>query len=369
MPRNTSSLLDDHQVETLVPVSPALYVLEKLMRSVAVRDAKSYYEKQRGSEKTLFKAMALGDGAGGDIGFIYFSNLGTNRTPVSDLPVLQEKIRLTELKSLDLMNVPRTEELDITVPQGTEKIILLKKTGADQSSYKAQFFPRLTYSNLCTPDEIRKLGKRSQLESSETPLIEQYTYFLQHDNGFAFLFENLDSQSVLMIKMVLTVENLVDAQGGEAGEWRVTLRPGEVAVRELWIEDVTKRTSLKYSFNFKNYALTPVTDHQQIVQACLAKGTKHTVEYEGRPHLICYYHCLIDARQYWLFVNDEEALTYDGTFRLKLRNLADDSGLHEEAETTWTVCLPPRQHLLKSLAVIDPFERVHVSFTSTFVLK
>ena len=104
----------------------------------------------------------------------------------------------------------------------------------------------------------------------------------------------------------------------------MTLKPGEVAVRELWIEDVTKRTSLKYSFNFKNHALTPLTDHQQIVQACLSRGTKHTVEYEGRPQNIFYYHCLLDARQYWLFVNDEQSLTYDGTFRFKLRNLADD---------------------------------------------
>jgi len=35
------------------------------------------------------------------------------------------------------MNVPKAEELDITVPQGTEKILLLKKTGIEQSSYKA----------------------------------------------------------------------------------------------------------------------------------------------------------------------------------------------------------------------------------------
>jgi ribonucleotide reductase alpha subunit len=116
MPRNgISSLLDDHKAESLTAVSPVLFVLEKLMRSVAIREERSHYEKQRGSEKTLFKTMALNDGAGGDIGFIYFSNLATKNTPLNDLPVLSEKLRFTELKNLEVMNMPKAEELDITV--------------------------------------------------------------------------------------------------------------------------------------------------------------------------------------------------------------------------------------------------------------
>lgn len=87
MPRN-STLLDDRKPETLAPVSPVLFVLERLMRSLAIREQRSHYEKQRGAEKTLFKTMALNDGAGGDIGYIYFSNLSTKNTSLSDLPVL-----------------------------------------------------------------------------------------------------------------------------------------------------------------------------------------------------------------------------------------------------------------------------------------
>ena len=46
------------------------------MRSLALTDMKrrTYYDKQRGNERTLFKVMALNDSDGGDIGYLYFSN-------------------------------------------------------------------------------------------------------------------------------------------------------------------------------------------------------------------------------------------------------------------------------------------------------
>jgi hypothetical protein len=72
--------------------------------------------------------MALSDGNGGDIGFIYFSNLSTRSTSISELPSLNEKIRFTEFKGLELVNMPNSEETDVIVPPGTEKIILMKKT-------------------------------------------------------------------------------------------------------------------------------------------------------------------------------------------------------------------------------------------------
>jgi hypothetical protein len=89
----------------------------------------------------------------------------------------------------------------------------------------------LIYRNLCTAEEIRKHGKRSQIEEMTTSggqTIErmQFTYIMQHDNGFAFLFENLESQKKLLIKLNFTIENLVDSesqteQTPEALEWRI----------------------------------------------------------------------------------------------------------------------------------------------------
>jgi hypothetical protein len=40
--------------------------------------------------------------------------------------------------------------------------------------------------------------------------MQQFTYILQHDNGFAFMFENLEYQNILLIKMTINVENLID---------------------------------------------------------------------------------------------------------------------------------------------------------------
>jgi hypothetical protein len=57
------------------------------------------------------------------------------------------------------------------------------------------------------------------------------------------MFENLEPEKNLLVRMVLTVENLADAEGSTSKpgeiEWRVTLKPGDVAVRELWIVDIT----------------------------------------------------------------------------------------------------------------------------------
>lgn len=113
----------------------------------------------------------------------------------------------------------------------------MKKAGLEQSSYKAQFFPRLIYKSVCTPEEVRLNGKRSQIEylgdHGETIELNQFTYILQHDNGFAFMFENKEAGKKLLIKMTLTVENLADSQGsikrvGDESqvEWRLQISPG-----------------------------------------------------------------------------------------------------------------------------------------------
>jgi len=108
-----------------------------------------------------------------------------------------------------------------------------------------QCFPRLIYRGLCDPDEMRRSAKRSQIEElndrGETVERHQYTYIMQHDNGFAFMFENLEKDRILLIKMVMNVENLVDQSPKEVGkkpdviEWRVRLNPGQFEVRELQI--------------------------------------------------------------------------------------------------------------------------------------
>lgn len=69
------------------------------MRAAALKDVKrrTYYDKQRGSEKTIFKVMALNDVEGGDIGYLFFSNAEKSGV---ELPTLEEKVKFTELKGL-----------------------------------------------------------------------------------------------------------------------------------------------------------------------------------------------------------------------------------------------------------------------------
>ena len=78
--------------------------------------------------------------------------------------------------------------------------------------------------------------------------------------------------------MTINVENLIDRQqplSNGSIEWRLRVEPGKNVIKELGIEDVTKRTSLKYAFNFKNYSVTPLNERQRIIQACIEKGIKY----------------------------------------------------------------------------------------------
>jgi hypothetical protein len=61
--------------------------------------------------------------------------------------------------------VSETKDFEVMVKPGEEVLYLLKKTpGSEPASYKAQFFPRLNHQAACSPEEIRNLGKKSQIE-------------------------------------------------------------------------------------------------------------------------------------------------------------------------------------------------------------
>ena len=201
---------------------------------------------------------------------------------------------------------------------------------------------------------------------------QQYTFIYTHDNGFAFLFENLEKDRSLLIKMNLTIENLFDSSKPQPEaipdslEWRMRVEPGKFELRELSIGDITKRTSLKYAFNFKNYQAQPLADTNQIIDRCIEFGTKYQVDFDGKPYNIFYYSYVLDDRQYWAFLNEEAAKTFQGNFKLKLTNMLDE---HGQKEADWAVSLGPGQKTLKALTVVEPFEKVSLSFSSSYVVK
>jgi hypothetical protein len=140
------------------------------MRSHALKSPiskRAWFEKQRGPEKTMFRVMALNTEDGGDIGYLYYSNLGGQRVPVSELPPIEEKIKFSEFRALQVLGKPQAgleADLEAVVPPGKEVIYLLKKVGTEQASYKCSFYPRLGYLSQRDEEEIRRTGKRSQIE-------------------------------------------------------------------------------------------------------------------------------------------------------------------------------------------------------------
>jgi hypothetical protein len=81
--------------------------------------------------------MSLNDGNGGDIGFLYYSNLLT--PTVQSLPILEEKVKFSEFKGLTIVGRPQVEksmEMEVKVGPNEETIFLMRKTGSEQASYK-----------------------------------------------------------------------------------------------------------------------------------------------------------------------------------------------------------------------------------------
>ncbi len=92
-----------------------------------------------------------------------------------------------------------------------DTIFLIRKVGNEAASYKVASFPRLVYDVSCTPSDVRERGKRMQLsdETSGTSY-NCYMYILQHDDGFAFLIENAEPEKLLLFKLILNTENLLE---------------------------------------------------------------------------------------------------------------------------------------------------------------
>jgi len=116
----------------------------------------------------------------------------------------------------------------------------------------------------------------------------------------------------------------------------VTLEPGQYKVKELKIADITNRTSLKYSFNFKNYTFPELADQDLFINLCQENGTKYQVDFDGKNYQIFYYSYIYNDKQYWAFINQEEAKIFDAQFKLRLTNMIDE---HGKSEADWTFIL------------------------------
>jgi hypothetical protein len=67
-----------------------------------------------------------------------------------------------------------------------------------------------------------------------------------------FLFENLTSDKECLINFELVKENL---EGDN--KWVIALKPGQVEIRKLKVDDVSKKSSLKYQYCFKTVDRAP----------------------------------------------------------------------------------------------------------------
>jgi hypothetical protein len=115
--------------------------------------------------------------------------------------------------------------------------------------------------------------------------------------------------------------------------------PNQHEIKHLKIVDITKKTSLKYSLNFKIYDVEPLNDTSVIIDKCKKEGKPHHIEFDGKKYDISYYSLLIDERQYWYFENNESEKDFEGTFGLTLQNFEDELS---QTEVTWEINIGPK---------------------------
>ncbi|CDW85682.1 calpain-like protein [Stylonychia lemnae] len=361
-------------------------ILEELMKSCAVKNEKkrTYYENQKGHVKSLYKVIQMTDGQGGDVGYIYYSNFKTSQEQ-QELPILQEKLIFKDIKNLKIQGLnSETLELEINLKPNSDIIYLIRKLGTPQesSSYKFANYTRLTYDAEITPDEIREKGKKFIVSDEQKGIqYNQNVYILQNEDGFSFLFDNQETTKVLLSRVILNIENLAEQKNASqvgsqevssmhnSNEWRLRILPGQHDIKHLKIIDITKKTSLKYSLNFKIYDVEPISDQNLIIEKCKKEGKVHHIEFDGRKYDIFYYNVMIDDRQYWYFENNEAEKEFDATFGMNMQNFEDDKG---QTEVQWEIKIGPKSEhktALKTLYMKEPFEKSNISYTSSYMVK
>ena len=92
-----------------------------------------------------------------------------------------------------------------------DAINIIRKVGIEAASYKVGSYPRLIYDIAVTPQDVKERGKKMQIFSdSNGNNFNCFMFILQHDDGFAFLFENGESDRILLLKLTLNTENLIE---------------------------------------------------------------------------------------------------------------------------------------------------------------
>ena len=90
------------------------------------------------------------------------------------------------------------------------------------------------------------------------------------------------------------------------------------------------------------------------------------MDFDGKNYQIFYYSYVYNDKQYWAFVNEEQGKLFDAQFKLRLVNMIDE---HGRKEADWTFILQAGQKLLKCLNVVEPFDKVSASFSSSYIVK
>ena len=90
------------------------------------------------------------------------------------------------------------------------------------------------------------------------------------------------------------------------------------------------------------------------------------MDFDGKNYQIFYYSHIYNDKQYWAFINEEDAKIFDAQFKLRLTNMIDE---HGKNEADWTFILKPGEKILKCLNVVEPFDKVSASFSSSYIVK
>ncbi|CAI2384940.1 unnamed protein product [Moneuplotes crassus] len=346
------------------------------------------------NEEPGFTAKYFNRKEAGGYALYLFSNDSTNGSTALEM------VQFTKLKGLQLMETSiKSGYLEITpvsdsksafsekyfeINPGKQKFHLLKMIDPGcHCNYSYQ--TRIKYNTKSLVRMCFKDGKKKAISNPSAPKDVMNYYYLFHDYGVIFIFENksktytLDEYFTLkkLDNLRLCSEDLKLSK--QKPFWKFTVKPQTYIVKSL------QKVNISLGVCFQNTCghqfLKPGDQTSSIIERnspeqlsadeiahiTALRGVKSSITKAGSNEILQIYYKYYYFGSFYgfLFKNEDPNYFFKGDFKFELQNLKleDPSG---GSNDTWNIRLGYMQSEVKKLVRIDPNEKVRMSFKYSY---
>ncbi|CAI2385633.1 unnamed protein product [Moneuplotes crassus] len=309
-------------------------------------------------------------------------------TKLEGLKLLETSIRQKGVHISPILDKDKIfSEKYLEVKPGRERFLLVKMIERQcQSEYN--YFTHIRYCFNSLIKMCLKDGKKKAISNPSAPKDVMNYYYLFHDYGVIFIFENksktytLDEYFTLkkLDNYRLTNQDLQLSK--HKPFWKFTVKPKKRVVKHLQKINMGLKTSFQYNYNHKFIKAGDLEScvierdspeelsDLEVATIITQKGVKCAIKNPNseEPMKIYYKYYFFGPFYGFLFKNEDPNYFFKADFKFQLQNLKlkDPS---KGSKDTWTIKLGYMQSQVKKLLRIDPKAASKVAFTYTYTAK